>query len=175
MNVRLEFVLILTLRLLYRLVQRLECWLEISENHNASHPLSPTTPTTFREIYPSGMIYTFLFRLLCAYTCSHIFQVSGWFLCLFFHFPTPSDAGVELPEFPLIPASKGFCITLRKTLKQFKSILESVGVSTDQKLQARELDSNLPKTAVSSSSVETKVAKATYVETEKEKVVGGNS
>lgn len=122
----------------FKLVQRLECWLEISENHNASHPLSPTTPTTFREIYPS-------------------------------------DAGVELPEFPLIPASKGFCITLRKTLKQFKSILESVGVSTDQKLQARELDSNLPKTAVSSSSVETKVAKATYVETEKEKVVGGNS
>ncbi|XP_037773820.1 uncharacterized protein LOC119569947 [Penaeus monodon] len=75
----------------FKLVQRLECWLEISENHNASHPLSPTTPTTFREIYPS-------------------------------------DASVELPEFPLIPASKGFCITLRKTLKQFKSILESVGV-----------------------------------------------
>ncbi|XP_042893465.1 (E3-independent) E2 ubiquitin-conjugating enzyme-like isoform X2 [Penaeus japonicus] len=122
----------------FKLVRRLECWLEISENHNASHPLSPTTPTTFREIYPS-------------------------------------DAGVDLPEFPLIPASKGFCITLRKTLKQFKSILESVGVSTDQKLQTHELDGNIPKTAVNSSGIETKVAKATFVETEKEKVVGDNS
>lgn len=38
---------------------------------------------------------------------------------------------VDLPEFPLIPASKGFCITLRKTLQQFKSILECVGVTFD--------------------------------------------
>jgi len=28
-----------------------------------------------------------------------------------------------LPEFPLIPASRGFCITLRKTLATFKSVL----------------------------------------------------
>ena len=43
----------------------------------------------------------------------------------------PTAVKVDLPEFPLIPASKGFCITLRKTLKQFNSILESVGVSFD--------------------------------------------
>lgn len=77
-----------------RQVQRLECWLEISENYNVSHPLSPTTPTTFREIHNSAV-------------------------------------KVDLPEFPLIPASKGFCITLRKTLQQFKSILECVGVTFD--------------------------------------------
>lgn len=28
-----------------------------------------------------------------------------------------------LPEFPLIPASRGFCITLRKTLATFKEVL----------------------------------------------------
>lgn len=28
-----------------------------------------------------------------------------------------------LPEFPLIPASKGFCITLRKTLATFREVL----------------------------------------------------
>lgn len=28
-----------------------------------------------------------------------------------------------LPEFPLIPASRGFCITLRKTLATFKAVL----------------------------------------------------
>lgn len=28
-----------------------------------------------------------------------------------------------LPEFPLIPASRGFCITLRKTLVTFKEVL----------------------------------------------------
>lgn len=28
-----------------------------------------------------------------------------------------------MPEFPLIPASRGFCITLRKTLATFKAVL----------------------------------------------------
>ncbi|CAL4183407.1 unnamed protein product, partial [Meganyctiphanes norvegica] len=77
------------------LVQRLECWLEISENHNSCHPLSPTTPNTFREFHVTAII----------------------------------QKKVELPEFPLIPASKGFCITLRKTLQSFKQVLQSVGVS----------------------------------------------
>lgn len=45
---------------------------------------------------------------------------------------------VDLPEFPLIPASKGFCITLRKTLQQFKSILECVGVTFDSVPDAAE-------------------------------------
>lgn len=123
-------------------------------------------------------LHIFIHVIVSIYMPSYLIKVPGWYFFLFFHFPFfphSADAGVELPEFPLIPASKGFCITLRKTLKQFKSILESVGVSTDQKLQARELDSNLPKTAISSCSVETKVAKATCVETEKEKVVGDNS
>ncbi|KAG5320755.1 UBE2O enzyme, partial [Acromyrmex heyeri] len=68
-----------------KLLQRLELWMEISEHYNNQHPLSPVTPTTFKEI-------------------ANINQK-------------------ELPEFPLIPASRGFCITLRKTLTTFKSVL----------------------------------------------------
>lgn len=33
-----------------------------------------------------------------------------------------------LPEFPLIPASRGFCITLRKTLATFKDVLAKEGI-----------------------------------------------
>lgn len=33
-----------------------------------------------------------------------------------------------LPEFPLIPASKGFCITLKKTIATFKSVLVREGI-----------------------------------------------
>ncbi|KAM0726820.1 (E3-independent) E2 ubiquitin-conjugating enzyme [Formica fusca] len=68
-----------------KLLQRVELWMEISEQHNNQHPLSPVTPTTFKEI-----------------------------------------ADIEekvLPEFPLIPASRGFCITLCKTLATFKEVL----------------------------------------------------
>ncbi|XP_043488400.1 (E3-independent) E2 ubiquitin-conjugating enzyme UBE2O [Polistes fuscatus] len=68
-----------------RLLQRLDLWMEISEQHNNQHPLSPVTPTTFKEI-------------------SEIDQKI-------------------LPEFPLIPASRGFCITLRKTLATFRDVL----------------------------------------------------
>ncbi|XP_012526593.1 (E3-independent) E2 ubiquitin-conjugating enzyme isoform X1 [Monomorium pharaonis] len=68
-----------------KLLQRLELWMEISEQHNNQHPLSPVTPTTFKKI---------------------------------------SDIDEKvLPEFPLIPASRGFCITLRKTLATFKTVL----------------------------------------------------
>lgn len=51
----------------------------------------------------------------------------GWWMHL--NLPFPTAVKVDLPEFPLIPASKGFCITLHKTLQQFKSILECVGVT----------------------------------------------
>ncbi|XP_011641984.1 (E3-independent) E2 ubiquitin-conjugating enzyme UBE2O [Pogonomyrmex barbatus] len=68
-----------------KLLQRLELWMEISEQHNNQHPLSPVTPTTFKEI-------------------------------------ADVDEKV-LPEFPLIPASRGFCITLHKTLATFREVL----------------------------------------------------
>ncbi|XP_014470035.1 PREDICTED: (E3-independent) E2 ubiquitin-conjugating enzyme UBE2O isoform X1 [Dinoponera quadriceps] len=68
-----------------KLLLRLEQWMEISEQHNKQHPLSPVTPTTFKEI-------------------------------------AEIDEKM-LPEFPLIPASRGFCITLRKTLATFKEVL----------------------------------------------------
>lgn len=68
-----------------KLVERLDCWMEISEHHNNQHPLSPCTPTKFKEI-------------------------------------AEVDESI-LPEFPLIPASRGFCITLRKTLVTFKRTL----------------------------------------------------
>nr|XP_045602327.1 (E3-independent) E2 ubiquitin-conjugating enzyme UBE2O-like isoform X6 [Procambarus clarkii] len=126
----------------FRQVQRLECWLEISENYNICHPLSPTTPTTFREIHKSD-----------------------------------TSTKVELPEFPLIPASKGFCITLRKTLQQFKGILESVGVSTDHQAAPgfSIADMKLPTTSVVTGNIETKVTKAASVKTEADNIVGHNS
>ena len=72
------------------MIKRLEEWLEMSEGHNTAHPLSPTTPNTYRNIV----------------------------------------ADVEekslLPEFPLIPASKGFCLTLRTTLPQVKGVFDQV-------------------------------------------------
>ena len=37
-----------------KLVQRLDRWMEISEQHNNQHPLSPVTPTTFKEIAQVG-------------------------------------------------------------------------------------------------------------------------
>ncbi|KAK2588919.1 hypothetical protein KPH14_001776 [Odynerus spinipes] len=73
-----------------KLLQRLDLWMEISEQHNNQHPLSPVTPTTFKEI-------------------SEIDQKI-------------------LPEFPLIPASRGFCITLRKTLATFRDVLIKEGI-----------------------------------------------
>ncbi|KAL1117114.1 hypothetical protein AAG570_004442 [Ranatra chinensis] len=69
-----------------KLCERLESWLDVSENYNTTHPLSPTTPTSFKQIHSEV-------------------------------------AAVALPEFPLIPASKGFCITLRKTLVHFRNVL----------------------------------------------------
>ncbi|XP_064478867.1 (E3-independent) E2 ubiquitin-conjugating enzyme UBE2O-like isoform X1 [Ornithodoros turicata] len=35
---------------------------------------------------------------------------------------------VTLPEFPLLPASRGFCLTLRKSLAAFKEILAAAGI-----------------------------------------------
>ncbi|XP_017790324.1 PREDICTED: (E3-independent) E2 ubiquitin-conjugating enzyme UBE2O [Habropoda laboriosa] len=73
-----------------KLLQRLDLWMEISEQHNNQHPLSPVTPTTFKQI---------------------------------------SDVDEKiLSEFPLIPASRGFCITLRKTLATFKEVLIREGI-----------------------------------------------
>ncbi|XP_014214684.1 (E3-independent) E2 ubiquitin-conjugating enzyme UBE2O [Copidosoma floridanum] len=73
-----------------KLLHRLELWMEISEQHNNQHPLSPVTPTTFKQI-------------------------------------APVDNRI-LPEFPLIPASKGFCITLKNTLANFKRTLIKEGI-----------------------------------------------
>ena len=35
---------------------------------------------------------------------------------------------IEKPEFPLLPGSKGFCISIRKALAQFESILQSKNI-----------------------------------------------
>ncbi|RZF44905.1 hypothetical protein LSTR_LSTR016952, partial [Laodelphax striatellus] len=34
-----------------KLISRLNSWLEVSERYNDSHPLSPTTPNSFKEIH----------------------------------------------------------------------------------------------------------------------------
>ncbi|XP_025601768.2 (E3-independent) E2 ubiquitin-conjugating enzyme isoform X2 [Athalia rosae] len=75
-----------------KLLQRLDLWMEISEQHNNQHPMSPITPTTFKEI-------------------------------------ADYDDKI-LPEFPLIPASRGFCITLRKTLATFKDVLAKESITS---------------------------------------------
>ena len=83
---------------------------------------------------------------------------------------------MDLPEFPLIPASKGFCITLRKTLKHFKAVLGSVGVSIDGSSTPESCqDGELPKTPVNTPSSETKTNAAPYVEMEAAHAVGSNS
>ncbi|XP_076246249.1 (E3-independent) E2 ubiquitin-conjugating enzyme UBE2O [Calliopsis andreniformis] len=80
-----------------KLLQRLDLWMEISEQHNSQHPLSPVTPTTFKQI---------------------------------------ADVDKKiLPEFPLIPASRGFCITLRKTLATFKDVLIREGIIMNDKVE----------------------------------------
>ena len=38
------------------------------------------------------------------------------------------DASVEKPDFPLLPVSKGFCISLSKALKQFRDALRAAGM-----------------------------------------------
>ena len=38
----------------------------------------------------------------------------------------------EMPDFPLIPASKGFCLTLNKALTQFKESILAAGVDIDK-------------------------------------------
>ena len=48
--------------------------------------------------------------------------------------PTTSSSAAgslanDLPDFPLIPASKGFCLTLDKTLKHFEECLSEAGVA----------------------------------------------
>jgi len=42
-----------------KLLQRVELWMQISEQHNSQHPLSPVTPTTFKEIANIGTKYFF--------------------------------------------------------------------------------------------------------------------
>ncbi|KAK0174078.1 hypothetical protein PV328_007194 [Microctonus aethiopoides] len=88
-----------------KLLQRLEMWMEISEQHNNQHPLSPLTPTAFKDF-------------------------------------AQIDEKI-LPEFPLVPASRGFCITLRKTLQIFKQALVKEGI-----LQGLQLSENLSETSI---------------------------
>ncbi|XP_034940517.1 (E3-independent) E2 ubiquitin-conjugating enzyme UBE2O [Chelonus insularis] len=73
-----------------KLLTRLDMWMEISEIHNNQHPLSPLSPTSFKDFA----------------------QIDKKLL----------------PEFPLVPASRGFCITLRKTLATFKQVLIKEGI-----------------------------------------------
>lgn len=50
-----------------KLLKRLELWMEISEQHNNQHPLSPVTPTTFKEIADVGMMAFLQFLFLPVY------------------------------------------------------------------------------------------------------------
>lgn len=46
-----------------KLLQRLDLWMEISEQHNNQHPLSPVTPTTFKQISDVGTLFSLLIVL----------------------------------------------------------------------------------------------------------------
>jgi hypothetical protein len=41
-------------------VNRLETWLQISEQYNSTHPITPTTPTSFREMHGHAWAGEFL-------------------------------------------------------------------------------------------------------------------
>merc|ERR1712226_1459791 len=43
--------------------------------------------------------------------------------------PGTSKSSLDLPDFPLVPASKGFCLTLDKAIQSFQSALETAVVS----------------------------------------------
>jgi len=42
---------------------------------------------------------------------------------------TKASQGLDMPDFPLVPASKGFCLTLDKAIQNFQSALEAIVVS----------------------------------------------
>ncbi len=48
-------------------------------------------------------------------------------------FASSRDDDTELPEFPLIPASKGFCISLVSALRNFRETLAKAGIATEDK------------------------------------------
>jgi hypothetical protein len=48
-----------------RLLKRLDTWLEISERYNSSHPITPTTPTSFREMHGPGEFLSGEFHSVC--------------------------------------------------------------------------------------------------------------
>lgn len=47
-----------------RLCERLESWLDLSENYNNAHPLSPTTPTTYKQLQDMHTDGKFFYSLL---------------------------------------------------------------------------------------------------------------
>lgn len=85
----------------YRLIERLEHWLE------ALPIVSGTSSVLRREASPEELSSN-----------------EG-------PYHQPSCDSIEsqqrLPDFPLVPVSKGFKLTLRKELDQFKSALSSLG------------------------------------------------
>lgn len=94
-----------------KLLSRLNLWMEISEQYNNQHPLSPVTPTTYKNIASIGELVTTTTATRTTERGEEI--VENFFL---------TDNHI-LPEFPLIPASRGFCITLKNTLANFERIL----------------------------------------------------
>ena len=48
------------------------------------------------------------------------------------HFAGPDSfthANEKLPEFPLVPASKGFCLSLDKSIEAFKTALKAKNIA----------------------------------------------
>ena len=53
------------------------------------------------------------------------------------------QAGEKMPEFPLVPASKGFCLSLDKSIEAFKSALKAQNISQNcdcKSCHVKELD-----------------------------------
>lgn len=57
----------------YRFISRLIKWLDVSDHYNNMHPLSPTTPTSFKEVAgPGNFLATILELNSEAFSCKFL-------------------------------------------------------------------------------------------------------
>ena len=99
--------------LYFRLIKRLESWIDVSVNQrftpvegNQSENTETRTSHESHDHQPQSQDHQ---PESADQSCD-----SG---------KNKTDNEVPLPDFPLLPASKGFCLTLKKYLENFKNVL----------------------------------------------------
>jgi ubiquitin-conjugating enzyme E2 O len=104
-------------------VARLEEWIQLSEDWNSRcsgqgpNPVSPTNPVSPGLVLPSNGVGG-----------GGGGGGGGVGLPDFDRMQPLLYPRVVLPDFPLLPASQGFCLSLKKALKSFKDLLNSLHV-----------------------------------------------